>query len=85
MNATRIRSRNWLFSKAKLAVLCCRGSKPRGIPHPGKRERERQEYLSRNRTISGKSIFINNNYFISVLFSLGFNWLVFVVDIDPEF
>ena len=30
-----------------------RGSKPRGIPHLGKRERERQEYLSRNRTISG--------------------------------
>lgn len=30
-----------------------RGSKPRGIPHLGKRDRERQEqYLSRNRTIS---------------------------------
>ncbi len=81
MSATRIRSRKWFFLKTKLPAVCCRGSKPRGIPHPGKRERERQEYLSRNRTISGKS----NNLFILAVFRSGCNWLVFVVDLDPEF
>lgn len=40
-----IRTRSSSFSQE-------RGSKPRGIPPLGKRERERQEYLSRNRTIS---------------------------------